>query len=193
MVMPHYNQGGTEVFIYMPHKDERFTITTSVLCNYHVTIQEAVISTCDNQFDLDTYIILDEQNQAFFDTQRFAAIQEALCTHLADPTHIPPIKQKRRSRALAHFNVDTQISFIDDYLNKQTQLFLVTSDRPGLLATISRVFLTLFIHLHNAKIATVGERVEDMFYITNQQGIQLSSEEKERVRDKLIVELSHTP
>lgn len=65
MIMPHHSQGGTEVFIYMPHCDDRFAIATTVLNNHNVTIQEAMILTCENQYDLDTYIILDEQNQAF--------------------------------------------------------------------------------------------------------------------------------
>lgn len=190
MIMPHHSQGGTEVFIYMPHRDERFTITTSVLSNHHVTIQEAAIITCDNQFDLDTYIILDEQNQAFFDDQRSTDIQRALCKHLADMDHLPPVSRKRLSRILAHFNVKTQITYNEDSINNHTQLFLVTNDRPGLLAVISRVFLTLNVHLHNAKIATAGERVEDMFYITNHQGQPLNLEQKDILRQKLIDELS---
>jgi [protein-PII] uridylyltransferase len=192
MIMPHHSQGGTEVFIYMPHKDERFTITTSVLSNHHVTIQEAAIITCDNQFDLDTYIILDEQNKAFFDEQRSTEIQQALCFHLADKDNLPPITQKRLSRALAHFNVKTQITYNKEKLSHHTRMFLVTSDRPGLLATISRVFLTLNIHLHNAKIATAGERVEDMFYITNQQGHPLNLEEQEILREQLIHKISNS-
>ncbi|WP_298622147.1 [protein-PII] uridylyltransferase [uncultured Legionella sp.] len=186
MIMPHHSQGGTEVFIYMPHRDERFTITTTVLSNHHVTIQEAAITTCDNQFDLDTYIILDDQNQAFFDEQKSLDIKQALCLHLANTTSIPPVSRKRLSRALAHFKVKTQINYSEDALNHHTRLFLVTNDRPGLLATISRVFLTLDIHLHNAKIATAGERVEDMFYITNHQGLPLTNEEEELLRQKLI-------
>ena len=190
MIMPHHSQGGTEVFIYMPHRDERFTITTSVLTNHHVTIQEAAIITCDNQFDLDTYIILDEQNQAFFDEHRSTEIQQALCHYLAAKDNLPPIARKRLSRALAHFNVKTQITYDEDNLNHHTRMFLVTSDRPGLLAIISRIFLTLDIHLHNAKIATAGERVEDMFYITNQKNQPLTPEEKEILRQTLIQELS---
>jgi len=189
LILPHHSQGGTEVFVYMPHRDERFTITTSVLSNHHVTIQEASILTCDNQFDLDTYIILDENNQAFFDEQRTSAIQQALCTHLANTTKLPPVAKKRLSRAMAHFNVKAQISYSEDSRNNHTRLFLITSDRPGLLATISRVFLSLKIHLHNAKIATAGERVEDTFYITNQQGQALNMDEQEILKQQLIQEI----
>lgn len=190
MIMPHHSQGGTEVFIYMPHSDARFAITTAALNNHHVTIQEAMIITCDNQFDLDTYIILDEQNQAFFDQQRSADIQNSLSLHLAQKDRLPVVSQKRRSRVLVHFNVETQISYQDDLVNNHTRLFLVTGDRPGLLASISKVFLTSHIHLHNAKIVTAGERAEDMFYITNQHNEILTTAEKENLRQKLIQELA---
>lgn len=189
LIMPHHSQGGTEVFIYMPHKDQRFTIATSVLSNHHMTIQEALISTCNNHFDLDTYIILDEQNQVVCDQQRLGNIQKDLCTHLSTPDQLPNIIQRRLPRALAHFNVKTQIVFHEDVDNLHTEFFLITNDRPGLLALVSRVFLKLSIHLHNAKIATAGERVEDMFYISNSAGLPLSAEEKEEVKHTLLGEL----
>lgn len=189
LILPHHSQGGTEVFIYMPHSDKRFTITTSVLSNHNVTIQDASITTCDNQFDLDTYIILDEQNQAFFSEERSALIQKALCTHLADTQTLPPVIKKRLSRVQAHFKVRTHISYSEDIPNHHTRLFLVTNDRPGLLATISRIFLRLNIHLHNAKIATAGERVEDMFFISNAANNPLNIEERDVLKQALIEQL----
>ena len=116
-------------------------------------------------------------------------MQKALCRHLSNTEQLPTIIQRRLSRALAHFNVKTQIIYSEDTVNRHTQLFLITNDRPGLLAIVSRVFLNLSIHLHNAKIATAGERVEDMFYITNQSGLPLTPEEQEQVKHKLLNDL----
>ncbi|KTD08118.1 [protein-PII] uridylyltransferase [Legionella jamestowniensis] len=189
LIMPHHSQGGTEVFIYMPHRDERFTITTTVLSNHYATIQEATILTCNNGYDLDTYIILNEQHQAFFAKERIITIQNALKEQLTNNEELPTTTRRRLSRTQAHFNLKPQISFSEDDQLHQTSLFLITTDRPGLLATISRIFLTLDINLHNAKIATFGERVEDMFFITTKIGNPLSKEEKEQLKHALIRKL----
>ncbi|KTC65977.1 Cytosine/adenosine deaminase (plasmid) [Legionella adelaidensis] len=186
LIMPHHNQGGTEVFVYSPHIDSRFTITTTVLNNHHVTIQEANIITCDNQFDLDTYIILDENNKPLETESRIEQLKEDLENNLSNPLHLPHITRKRISRTQAHFKIKPEIIISEDERHLTTCLFLKTSDRPGLLASISRIFFKEQIHLHHAKIATAGECVEDMFYITSKAGKPLTGLEKEMLKKKMV-------
>lgn len=189
LILPHHSQGGTEVFIYSPHVDARFTITTTVLNNHHLTIQEANIITCDNNFDLDTYIILDESNKPLEKSARVEKLKEDLQKYLAKPNHLPHITQRRMSRTQAHFKFKPEIIFTEDDRQHTTCLFLKTIDRPGLLVSISRVFFKEHIYLQNAKIATAGERVEDMFYITNEAGKPLSKSEQDKLQKKLQEEL----
>ena len=187
LIMPHHTQGGTEVFIYMPHRDERFTITTTILSNHHVTIQEATILSTDHHFDMDTYIILDEENQAFIDEKHAFYIQQSLVRQLSSQQDLPSVTKRRLSRTQAHFNLKPKVTFTEDA--QHTCLFLVTGDRRGLLASISRIFLSEKINLHNAKISTAGERAEDMFYISNQEGHVLNQQEQEALRNKFIDEI----
>lgn len=189
MIMPHHSQGGMEVFIYMPHRDERFIITTTVLSNLHTTIQEATILTCDNQFDLDSYIILDERHQAVFDEERIETIKQELVQTLSNTSELPSISKRRISRTQAHFKFKPQITFSHDPNEKHSCLFLVTVDRPGLLATVSQVFFKHSIHLHNAKIVTAGERVEDMFYISASNGQALNVNQRKALKTDLIQRL----
>jgi [protein-PII] uridylyltransferase len=55
---------------------------------------------------------------------------------------------------------------------------VITPDRPGLLARIGQVLLEHRVRLTNAKIATLGERVEDVFFITDEHGEPLSDAAK---------------
>ena len=56
-------------------------------------------------------------------------------------------------------------------------LEVITPDRPGLLASIGRIFMQFEIQLLNAKIATLGERVEDIFFIVDNNGQPLLNNE----------------
>jgi len=189
LILPHHSQGGTEVLVYMPHRDDRFTITTTVLSNQRVTIQEATILTCDNQFDIDTYVILDEKNQAFLDDNRASKIKQALVKQLQIFGDLPGINKQRQSRTQAHFYVAPRISLIDDEESNSTCLFLIATDKPGLLARVSRIFSANNLHLHSAKISTAGERAEDTFYISSASGKPLNDEEKARLHKGLCSEL----
>jgi [protein-PII] uridylyltransferase len=55
---------------------------------------------------------------------------------------------------------------------------LITDDRPGLLATVGRIFQHQGIRLHTAKIATIGEHVEDVFFITDTEHAPLTQPER---------------
>ena len=49
-----------------------------------------------------------------------------------------------------------------------------TSDRPGLLSRIGWALAKCGVRLHTAKIATFGERAEDIFYVTDRRNQALS-------------------
>ena len=54
-----------------------------------------------------------------------------------------------------------------DEIKNYSVLEVATPDRPGLLARIGRIFVDFGIVLQAAKIQTLGERVEDVFFITD--------------------------
>ena len=48
------------------------------------------------------------------------------------------------------------------------------ADRPGLLSRVGRAFTECEIRLQNAKIATLGARAEDVYYITDRNNRPLT-------------------
>jgi [protein-PII] uridylyltransferase len=87
------------------------------------------------------------------------------------------------------FSTPTQVNFSLDERNHRTILELVAADRPGLLSEVGKVFKTERVAINGAKIMTVGERAEDVFYITETDGSQLQEESFERVKKSLILAL----
>ncbi len=65
------------------------------------------------------------------------------------------------------FNTPTQIALSVDERNRRSVLELTAGDRPGLLCEVGQVLMQERIELHAAKIMTVGERAEDVFYLTD--------------------------
>ena len=66
------------------------------------------------------------------------------------------------------------MTFSNDTINQRTVMEVITPDRPGLLARVGQVLLEHRVRLTNAKIATLGERVEDVFFVTDEHGEQIS-------------------
>ena len=84
------------------------------------------------------------------------------------------------------FSTPTQVNFSLDKRNNRTILELVAADRPGLLSEVGKVFKAERVAINGAKIMTVGERAEDVFYITDMEGHLLADEACQRVHDSLV-------
>ena len=54
-----------------------------------------------------------------------------------------------------------------DETRRVSVLEVSSPDRPGLLARLGKVFVEFNVELQAAKIQTLGERVEDIFFITD--------------------------
>ena len=93
------------------------------------------------------------------------------------------------NRQLQHFTVKTDVRFLKETKKEHTELEVVALDKPGLLAQISQIFSELKLNICNAKITTVGEKAEDFFILTNENGIALSEEERRLLENVLYERL----
>jgi [protein-PII] uridylyltransferase len=62
------------------------------------------------------------------------------------------------------------------------------SDRPGLLSRISAAMVACGVRIHDARIATLGDRVEDAFILSDKQNRPLSR----KIRTELLEALKET-
>jgi len=134
-----------------------------------LTILDArIITTLDN-YVLNSFLVLEQSGEPIEDLFR----EVHICTTLRENLLQNKVKKNknihRQSRQAKHFPIPTHIEFHADALNRYTLIELVTTDHAGLLSKIGQAFVQQHIHLHNAKISTIGSRVEDMFYIVDEQ------------------------
>ncbi|MBZ0333260.1 [protein-PII] uridylyltransferase [Marinobacter sp. AL4B] len=167
--------GYSQIIIYMRDRVALFAATTAVLEQLNLNIVDARINSSEGPHSISSYIVLDEQGQPLgIDPARKERARKRLIEELDDPEDYPDIIHRRTPRQLKHFAFPTEVTFSNDTINQRTLMEVITPDRPGLLARIGQVLLEHRVRLTNAKIATLGERVEDVFFITDEQGRPLS-------------------
>ena len=93
-------------------------------------------------------------------------------------------------RQVRMFTTETGVDFSTNEARGHTVMELVAADRPGLLSSIGRTFVDLGIDIETAKIMTIGERAEDVFYITDESGAPLDTETRQDLRAALLKRLS---
>ncbi|MFP5430284.1 MAG: [protein-PII] uridylyltransferase [Gammaproteobacteria bacterium] len=162
-------EDATQIFVYTRDMPNLFAASVAAMDQLHLTVMDARIITARTHFSLDTYIVLDEHNEPINDDSRLDYIRETLTQTLSNPARFPEVVQRRMPRQLKHFDIKTTVTISNDIINQRTILEVMTLDRPGLLARIGRIFMETGVILQNARIATLGERAEDVFFITDQQ------------------------
>ncbi len=167
-------RGGTELFIYMRDCGGIFATTAAALDRLGLTVLDARIITSTSGYTLDSFTVQEIDGSPIDNRQRIREIVTALRKQLNVRDAAPPTCSRRPSRILRHFPTPTEIHFTQDTVNQRTVLDIVTTDRPGLLCSIGRAFTDCRIQLQNAKIATLGARVEDLFFITDADGQALT-------------------
>ncbi|QGM80739.1 bifunctional uridylyltransferase/uridylyl-removing protein GlnD [Otariodibacter oris] len=189
LVSNQYARSATEIFIYTQEKPYIFARVAQMMSQKKVTVHDAQILTSDNGFILDSFII-SEQNGKALSKDRLKQIQLALSKTLQH-TESKPIKIVKKPIKHRSFKRKTMIRFLDELNPSQTAFELFTLDREGLLAQIGYIFQQLQLNLINAKITTIGERVEDFFVVTTSQNHALSEEQKQQLKQAIIAELTN--
>jgi len=179
-------RGGNAVLTYGPHRQQNFARTTAALDQMGLNIVDARITPLEGGFGLDTYLVLEDNGTPIADRHRAQQIEQQLWRVLQNPEAELPVVTRRAPRQVRMFSTPTQIAFSEEAARPRTIIEIIAGDRPGLLSEIGKVFLAERIDVVTAKIMTIGERAEDVFYITDEEGRPLGEEAKRRVQELVI-------
>ncbi|MCX2982155.1 [protein-PII] uridylyltransferase [Halieaceae bacterium IMCC14734] len=181
----------TQILIHARAQDYLFSATAASMEQLDLSIQDARIYTAADGMAMDTFYVLDGNGESIAaDPGRIRHITEVLTEQLSDAHRYPEIVKRRTPRQNKFFAMPTETRMSLDEERQLSVLEVITPDRPGLLARIGRIFFDLGIELQAAKIATLGERVEDVFFITTKDQLPITdSKLRERIQDAIRTEL----
>lgn len=195
LLHPQTQRGSAEVFVYAKDQEGIFSISTATLDQLGLTILDARIMTTLNNYVLNSFQVLEQSGEPITETFRETHICNNLRSNLvhgAVKEH-KNIHRQAKLRQAQHFPIPTEIEFHDDTTSNQTIMELITTDHAGLLSKVGHAFIQQHIHLHSAKITTIGSRVEDMFYITDQQLQPITdSNKQQQIREAILKMLDIT-
>ncbi len=194
--------GGIQLLICAPDQDNLFATTVCILDQLDLSVLDANIltATIDGiSVALDSYVVIDrlattgDQVDLLSNPERIQTVMTRLIDGLKQGGCKVPPRTYGFNTKLKHFTVPTTVQFSSATpLAHQGhhQMQLITKDRPSLLAKVGAVFSQHHIEVHGARITTLGERAEDMFYVSDRHGGVLSDDKLEKLKTAIITALS---
>ena len=166
-----------DIFVYGDDNRGLFFKLISIIERLGLNVVDAKIITTKNNKAYNTISVL--QDKLLDHINLNAEIKKALSNSLIDAKKVGD-KHKHR-----HFDYDLVIKFSQSERWNLTQLEINVLDKQGLLSNIAYAFYQLEVKLINARISTLGERVEDVFFICNSKEEPLSDNEQGKLEELL--------
>ncbi len=189
LLRPQNQRSSLEILLYTHDQDQLFSNSTGILDQLCLTILDARIITTRNGLVINSYLVLEQSGEPIRDLFREQQICKTLRSRMLsqDPGKLSTIR--RVHNQVKHFPIQPRVSFEIDRRQNYTLMELTAADQPGLLSKVGQVFNHMNIRVHQAKITTVGNRAEDVFFITDWKNQPISSEKILKEISEQVIEI----
>jgi [protein-PII] uridylyltransferase len=161
------SEGATQVAVKAINTAFLFANLTTAFDRMNLSIQAARMYLMGEIECLMTFMLLEADGTPVLLTrQRLDEMQRTLLTYVLATHALPARPGASITRKQRHFTRNTLTALTTQEEQPYSILEVLCPDRQGLLAVIAHIFVDMGITLHNAKITTLGENVEDVFFIT---------------------------
>ncbi len=163
---------------------------TGALSSKGLQILSAEINTLGNDLVLDRFYVCDPDYADEPPAERLESVSDELVEALCQgnqPSFRRIWRSKQEGAAAAIAPLPTVVRIDNSTSERFTVIDIFTADRMGLLYTISRALFQLGLSVSVAKIGTYLDQVVDVFYVTDQEGRKIESEQRlQEIRDSLL-------
>ena len=155
---------GLQVTVYVKDQADLFARICGYFARKGFSILDAKIHTTRHGYALDTFLVT---SPIFEKSYRdiISLVEHDLTELLIAQSELPALPKENLSRQSRTFPLTPIVDLRPDQRGAHYLLTITANDRNGLLYTIAKILSKYKIHLHTAKIMTMGERVEDVFLV----------------------------
>lgn len=177
---------GIQTMIYTKDRDDLFARICDFFERIGYNIVEAKVHTTQHNYALDTFLVLDNSDKSVRYRDLLNYIEFELTQKLQSELPTEYRAQGRISRQVKHMPISASVYIKQEADSSNHTLEIIAGDRPGLLSRIAHTMLEHGVHLHTAKINTLGNRAEDTFLISGKGTHKLSDETVKHLEDTLL-------
>jgi [protein-PII] uridylyltransferase len=178
-------RGGTAIMICTLSGQHSFARATGALDELGLNILDARVVPVGDGRNVHTYVVLESDGAPIEEQDRLLQIETAVRKATLEHGGRMPTVMRQPPRQVRLFSTPTRIAFSEDLDGRRTVMELVAADRPGLLCEVGKAFFENNVSLRAAKIMTIGERAEDVFYITTLDGATLDAPARKALGQQL--------
>ena len=189
-------RGVTELTVLAPDHPWLLSIIAGACAVAGANIVDAQIFTTTDGRALDTISISREFELDADEARRAARVTDAIEKALRGDLKLPEVVAKRETTKprLKAFALMPEVSINNGWSNRYTMVEVTGLDRPGLLFELTATLSKLSLNIGSAHVATFGERVVDVFYVTDLFGAKITSPTRQvTIKRALISLLSPAP
>jgi [protein-PII] uridylyltransferase len=184
-------RGVTELTVLAPDHPRLLSVIAGACAAMSANIVDAQIYTTTDGLALDTISLSREFERDADEGRRAVRIADAIEKALRGDLRMPDLVAKRgppKGRIKA-FTVEPEVMIHNQWSNRYTVVEVTGLDRPGLLYELTTTLSKLNLNITSAHVATFGERVVDVFYVTDLLGAKISSPTREMAIRRALLSL----
>jgi [protein-PII] uridylyltransferase len=184
-------RGVTELTVLAPDHPRLLSVIAGACSVAGANIVDAQIFTTTDGLALDTIAISREFEHNEDEARRAVRIADSIERALRGELRLPDVMAKRTARKarLKAFAIEPDVMLNNQWSNRYTVVEVTGLDRPGLLYELTATISKLSLNIASAHVATFGERVVDVFYVTDLMGAQITSPSRQAAIKRALLPL----
>ena len=151
-------------FVFAPETNQLLTQVTGAFDSLELNIIEARLQLSSNGYALYSFSAIVPETESAQKKNYMAFLEQRLRALTLENDGRESVFRRHSSRALKHFPIQPRVLFSFNS-SSYTTMEVIAQDQPGLLHNVAGIVAKHNLSLISARIATFGERAEDIFYI----------------------------